>query len=182
MVGFEVGAVPFNPDGWGPPDSSNAPLSIQTNPPMSPTLPSPAPRNWAGSPTGPGIYPIRAVQAQNREAITQRIPPSISPATTHSLPLRPTKTPPSALSTRLPNHTTTTRTVPNSIPGGGSMPTNVLSFHNAVMKKWRLENVKLRKNARVAIDCTISIARRCRSAANHLFSSLRLTFSPNGIC
>ncbi|KAL0300716.1 UNVERIFIED_CONTAM: Eukaryotic translation initiation factor 3 subunit D [Sesamum radiatum] len=39
MVGFEVGAVPFNPDGWGPPDSSNAPLSIPNQPSNVPYAP-----------------------------------------------------------------------------------------------------------------------------------------------
>ena len=39
MVGggeFEVGEVPFNPDGWGPPDSSNLNLSLPVNVPFAP--------------------------------------------------------------------------------------------------------------------------------------------------
>uniref|UniRef100_A0A5B6YJ28 Eukaryotic translation initiation factor 3 subunit D n=1 Tax=Davidia involucrata TaxID=16924 RepID=A0A5B6YJ28_DAVIN len=31
MVGFEIGAVPFNPDGWGPPESSSALLPNHPN-------------------------------------------------------------------------------------------------------------------------------------------------------
>nr|XP_023893508.1 eukaryotic translation initiation factor 3 subunit D-like isoform X1 [Quercus suber]XP_023893509.1 eukaryotic translation initiation factor 3 subunit D-like isoform X1 [Quercus suber]XP_023893511.1 eukaryotic translation initiation factor 3 subunit D-like isoform X2 [Quercus suber] len=39
MVGggeFEVGEVPFNPDGWGPPDSSNLNLNLPVNVPFAP--------------------------------------------------------------------------------------------------------------------------------------------------
>ena len=33
---FEVGEVPFNPDGWGPPDSSNLNLNLPVNVPFAP--------------------------------------------------------------------------------------------------------------------------------------------------
>ncbi|KAK4583675.1 hypothetical protein RGQ29_021698 [Quercus rubra] len=38
MVGgeFEIGQVPFNPDGWGPPDSSNLNLNLPVNVPFAP--------------------------------------------------------------------------------------------------------------------------------------------------
>ncbi|XP_050241469.1 eukaryotic translation initiation factor 3 subunit D-like [Quercus robur] len=39
MVGggeFEIGEVPFNPDGWGPPDSSNLNLNLPVNVPFAP--------------------------------------------------------------------------------------------------------------------------------------------------
>ncbi|KAL3851323.1 hypothetical protein ACJIZ3_013205 [Penstemon smallii] len=39
MVGFEVGAVPFNPDGWGPPDSTTATLSSSNHPSNVPFAP-----------------------------------------------------------------------------------------------------------------------------------------------
>ncbi|KAK6149926.1 hypothetical protein DH2020_017451 [Rehmannia glutinosa] len=39
MVGFEVGAVPFNPDGWGPPDSPAATLSASNHPSNVPFAP-----------------------------------------------------------------------------------------------------------------------------------------------
>ncbi|XP_027111805.1 eukaryotic translation initiation factor 3 subunit D-like [Coffea eugenioides] len=40
MVGFEVGAVPFNPDGWGPPDSSTAnSISVPNHPSNVPFAP-----------------------------------------------------------------------------------------------------------------------------------------------
>ena len=34
--GFEVGAVPFNPDGWGPPDAAAAPTNLPLNVPFAP--------------------------------------------------------------------------------------------------------------------------------------------------
>ncbi|KAL8032590.1 hypothetical protein ABFX02_13G106300 [Erythranthe guttata] len=39
MVGFEVGSVPFNPDGWGPPDSAAATLSLPNQPSNVPFAP-----------------------------------------------------------------------------------------------------------------------------------------------
>lgn len=39
MVGFEIGAVPFNPDGWGPPDSATAGLSVPNHPSNVPFAP-----------------------------------------------------------------------------------------------------------------------------------------------
>ncbi|GER31628.1 eukaryotic translation initiation factor 3subunit D [Striga asiatica] len=39
MVGFEVGAVPFNPDGWGPPESASAALSVPNHPSNVPFAP-----------------------------------------------------------------------------------------------------------------------------------------------
>ncbi|KAL7102873.1 hypothetical protein ACP275_08G145800 [Erythranthe tilingii] len=39
MVGFEVGAVPFNPDGWGPPDSAAAGLTLPNQPSNVPFAP-----------------------------------------------------------------------------------------------------------------------------------------------
>ncbi|KAK4439951.1 Eukaryotic translation initiation factor 3 subunit D [Sesamum alatum] len=39
MVGFEVGPVPFNPDGWGPPDTPAATLSVPNHPSNVPFAP-----------------------------------------------------------------------------------------------------------------------------------------------
>ncbi|KAK6133446.1 LOW QUALITY PROTEIN: hypothetical protein DH2020_032814 [Rehmannia glutinosa] len=39
MVGFEVGAVPFNPDGWGPPESSATGLAVPNHPSNVPFAP-----------------------------------------------------------------------------------------------------------------------------------------------
>ncbi|KAL1562676.1 Eukaryotic translation initiation factor 3 subunit D [Salvia divinorum] len=39
MVGFEIGAVPFNPDGWGPPDSVATGLSVPNHPSNVPFAP-----------------------------------------------------------------------------------------------------------------------------------------------
>ncbi|KAL2484251.1 Eukaryotic translation initiation factor 3 subunit D [Forsythia ovata] len=39
MVEFEVGAVPFNPDGWGPPESSSPTLSLPNHPSNVPFAP-----------------------------------------------------------------------------------------------------------------------------------------------
>ncbi|KAG8385542.1 hypothetical protein BUALT_Bualt03G0056000 [Buddleja alternifolia] len=39
MVGFEVGAVPFNPDGWGPMDSSTTTLAVPNHPSNVPFAP-----------------------------------------------------------------------------------------------------------------------------------------------
>lgn len=39
MVGFEVGAVPFNPDGWGPPDSSSSSSVLSNHPTNVPFAP-----------------------------------------------------------------------------------------------------------------------------------------------
>ncbi|CAA3013500.1 eukaryotic translation initiation factor 3 subunit D-like [Olea europaea subsp. europaea] len=39
MVGFEVGSVPFNPDGWGPPESSSPSLSVPNHPSNVPFAP-----------------------------------------------------------------------------------------------------------------------------------------------
>ncbi|KAL2244450.1 eukaryotic translation initiation factor 3 subunit D-like [Sesamum indicum] len=39
MARFEVGPVPFNPDGWGPPDSTSATLSVPNHPSNVPFAP-----------------------------------------------------------------------------------------------------------------------------------------------
>lgn len=39
MVGFEIGAVPFNPDGWGPPDATTGSIALPNQPSNVPFAP-----------------------------------------------------------------------------------------------------------------------------------------------